>query len=76
MDMSLVSSGKYFRVLGFSESSEPMYRKRLLAMGLVPGARFFVKHLAPLGDPMNILVLGTSWMLRRKEAACLEVVPE
>lgn len=42
---------------------------RLLEMGLVPGETITVEHMAPLGDPMRLLVKGYRLSLRRKEAA-------
>lgn len=46
-------------------------RKRLLDMGVVRGAE--VVRLAPLGDPMEVLIKGYNLTLRREEAARIHV---
>ena len=51
----------------------PIYRQKLLAMGLLPGTTFKVNRLAPLGDPIEIWVRGYGLSLRKFEAAILEV---
>ena len=48
-------------------------RRRLLDMGLRQGVEVKVERVAPLGDPIEILVLGYHLSLRREEAASLEV---
>ncbi|MEN6404334.1 MAG: metal-dependent transcriptional regulator [Armatimonadia bacterium] len=49
-------------------------RRRLLDMGLRPGAEVKVERLAPLGDPMEVTVMEYHLTLRREEAAEIEVV--
>jgi ferrous iron transport protein A len=49
------------------------FRAKLLSMGLTPGARIHVKHVAPLGDPFQIETRGTLLSLRKQEARCIEV---
>ena len=51
-------------------------RNKLLVMGLVEGALVEVSHVAPLGDPMNIKLLGFQLSLRLSEAAHVFVVPQ
>ena len=48
-------------------------RQRLLEMGFVRGARLKVVKLAPLGDPMQLLIKGYQLSLRREESACILV---
>ncbi|MBK1716266.1 FeoA family protein [Thiocystis violacea] len=60
------------RVLGFL-SGGGAYRRKLLSMGLTPGATLEVVRVAPLGDPVEIRVRGTSVSLRRGEVAVLEM---
>lgn len=50
-------------------------RRRLLDMGLIPGARLFVEGVAPLGDPIAVRVKGFTLSLRQKEAAGVMVLP-
>lgn len=60
------------RVVGYASPSRP-YLRRLLAMGLVPGTEFTVVRRAPLGDPVEIEVLGFLLSLRADEAAGLTI---
>lgn len=50
-------------------------RKRLIDLGLTTGTTIFVKKMAPLGDPMEILVRGYLLTLRKAEARSIEVDP-
>jgi len=43
-------------------------KKRLLEMGVVAGARIKVERLAPLGDPIELLIMGYHLSLRHSEA--------
>lgn len=65
-------AGEQGRVRGF-QAGGGAYRRKLLAMGLTPGAALEVIRVAPLGDPVEIRVRGTAVSLRRDEAAVLEV---
>ena len=49
------------------------FRRRLLEMGLCPGATVRVVTIAPLGDPLQIEVRGGQWSMRRAEAAEIDV---
>ncbi|MEI6499828.1 MAG: metal-dependent transcriptional regulator [Armatimonadota bacterium] len=49
-------------------------RRRLLDMGLRPGAEIMVERLAPLGDPIEVRVMDYHLSLRKSEAASLRVV--
>lgn len=44
-------------------------RRRLLDMGVVPGAEIEVVRVAPLGDPVEYRLRGYRLSLRRSEAA-------
>ena len=48
-------------------------RQRLLDMGVTRGTELLVERLAPLGDPIEVLIKGYHLALRRAEAACIEV---
>ncbi len=48
-------------------------RRRILEMGVTPGTDICVQGIAPLGDPMEILVKGYHLSLRKGEAACILV---
>jgi Fe2+ transport system protein FeoA len=48
-------------------------RRRLLEMGFVRGAHLKVEKLAPMGDPMELVIKGYHLSLRREEGACIMV---
>lgn len=50
-------------------------RRRLFELGLVRGTELKVVRLAPLGDPMEIVVRGYHLSLRRSEARSILVEP-
>jgi ferrous iron transport protein A len=52
---------------------EKVTRRRLLDMGLVAGETVIVQGVAPLGDPINILVKSYSLALRKREACQIMV---
>lgn len=64
--------GERVKVQGFQEGGGA-YRRKLLSMGLTPGVELEVVRVAPLGDPVEVKVRGTSISLRRDEAAALRV---
>ena len=47
--------------------------RRLMEMGLVPGAPVCAVKAAPLGDPIEICVRGYNLALRRAEAESIRV---
>ena len=49
------------------------FRRRLLELGLLPGTCVTVKSVAPLGDPIELLVRGASLSIRKEEAATVSV---
>lgn len=51
----------------------PVYRQRLIAMGLIPGTAFTISRMAPLGDPIEIIVRGFALSLRKNEANILQL---
>lgn len=50
-------------------------RQRLLEMGFIRGAQLRVEKLAPLGDPMELVIKGYHLSLRREESSCILVQP-
>lgn len=67
-----MQAGDQGRVQGFEEGGRG-YRRQLLSMGLTPGVEFRVVRVAPLGDPVEVRVRGTSVSLRKAEAEALQV---
>lgn len=48
---------------------EGRVRRRLLDMGITPGAKVYLRKKAPLGDPMEITIRGYELTLRKVEAS-------
>jgi len=72
MHLRDMHKGDHGRIVGI-DPGEPCYRKKLLAMGLLPGTEFTVARVAPLGDPIEIAVRGYALSLRRDEAHILKI---
>lgn len=51
-----------------SIGGERGFRRRLMELGLVPGTVVELVRVAPLGDPVEVLVRGCSLSIRRAEA--------
>lgn len=51
-------------------------RLRLLDMGLIPGTKVKVQKIAPLGDPIQILIRGYDLTIRKEDAAMIDVEKE
>jgi Fe2+ transport system protein FeoA len=58
-----------------SVRGERAFRRRLLELGLLPGTRVELRRIAPLGDPMELVVRGTALSIRKADAARIEAVP-
>jgi Fe2+ transport system protein FeoA len=57
-----------------SVDGEGAVARRLMEMGVVPGAPVCVIKAAPLGDPIEVRVRGYHLALRRAEAQTITVV--
>ncbi|WP_456431683.1 FeoA family protein [Thermosulfuriphilus sp.] len=68
------SAGARLRVV--SIKGKGALKRRILDMGLVPGAILEVERVAPLGDPVAIKLRGYHLSLRREEAQCVLVEPQ
>ncbi len=63
--LSEVEVGKVVTIKHFE--NDDIFLK-LMEMGCVPGEKIIVAHIAPLGDPISIIVAGYSLSLRLNEA--------
>ncbi|MBK1722584.1 FeoA family protein [Thiocystis violacea] len=66
------AAGDSGQVAGF-EGGGGAYRRKLLSMGITPGVALEVVRVAPMGDPIEVRVRGTSVSLRRDEAAVIHM---
>jgi len=56
--------------------AEHSIRQRLQEMGITRGESLTVEKMAPLGDPMELLIRSYHLSLRRDEGACIIVEKE
>lgn len=57
----------------FQVQAKGPIRQRLLEMGFIRGAHLKLEKLAPLGDPMELVIKGYHLSLRREEGECIWV---
>jgi ferrous iron transport protein A len=50
-------------------------RRRIMDMGITRGTKVSVRKVAPLGDPIDLIVRGYHLSLRREDAKMIEVEP-
>lgn len=48
-------------------------KRRMMDMGLTKGTEITIRKVAPLGDPLEIIVRGYSLSIRKAEAKCIVV---
>lgn len=63
--------GKHALVSSIDEKNA--ITKRLMEMGIVPGASVEVVKTAPFGDPIEIRIQGYNLAMRRNEADAVKV---
>jgi ferrous iron transport protein A len=71
MQLSEVQPGQVVEVVAITGQSA--FRRRVMELGLVPGTRVELVRVAPLGDPVELLVRGASLSIRKAEARVIEV---
>ena len=71
MLLSQIQPGQVVQVVAVAGQSS--FRRRLMELGLVPGTRVELLRVAPLGDPVELLVRGASLSIRKAEASVIEV---
>ena len=52
---------------------EGAVKRRIMDMGLTRGTEVYVRKVAPLGDPIEVTVLGYELSLRKADAEMIEV---
>lgn len=72
MKFSELKMGQRARIEALA-SGHPVYRHKLVAMGLLPGTEFTVTRIAPFGDPIEISVRGFALSLRKAEANLIQI---
>ena len=72
MLLSDIQTGHVVQIVSIEGQSS--FRRRVMELGLVPGTRVELVRVAPLGDPVELLVRGASLSIRKAEASVIEVV--
>lgn len=72
--MSALEPGASARVAALE--GDAATRRRLLEMGFLRGERLVIHKVAPLGDPVELVIKGYHLSLRREEGACILVERE
>lgn len=70
-DLAKLPLGMDGRVV--SVSGDGPVARRLMEMGVVPGATVRLVKSAPFGDPLEVRVRGYKLALRKNEASAIEV---
>ena len=52
---------------------EGALRRRIMDMGITRGVEIYVRKVAPLGDPLEIMVRGYELSLRKADAEMVEI---
>jgi Fe2+ transport system protein FeoA len=73
-ELSLAALGVGARARVIAVKGNGAVARRLMEMGVVPGAPVRVIKAAPLGDPIEVRVRGYHLALRRAEAQSIMVV--
>lgn len=66
-----VKIGKTARVV--KVHGEGPIRRRIMDMGITKGVEIYVRKVAPLGDPLELMVRGYELSLRKEDAERIEV---
>ena len=66
MNLKELGIGKSGRVV--TVGGEKVLRRRLLDMGITPGTIVTLKKVAPMGDPVELLIRGYVLSLRMEDA--------
>ena len=73
MNLNELKTGQSGKIV--SVGGEGALRQHFLDMGVIPGIEVRVEQLAPMGDPMELLIQGYELTLRLSEAEKIEVEP-
>ncbi|MBQ2940142.1 MAG: ferrous iron transport protein A [Clostridia bacterium] len=67
-DVKIGKTAKVVKVHG-----EGPIRRRIMDMGITKGVEIYVRKVAPLGDPLELMVRGYELSLRKEDAERIEV---
>ncbi len=52
---------------------EGAIRRRIMDMGITKGVEIYIRKVAPLGDPIEVMVRGYELSLRKADADMIEI---
>lgn len=55
-------------------NGEGALRRRIMDMGITKGVDIYVRKVAPLGDPIEVMVRGYELSLRKADAEMIETI--
>ena len=67
-DLKVGGTAKVIKVHG-----EGAIRRRIMDMGITKGVSVYLRKVAPLGDPMELMVRGYELSLRKQDAEMVEI---
>lgn len=70
--LSDLKRGQKCVVLDFHNDNASL-RRHLLDMGITKGVKIEVKKIAPLGDPVDILLRGYELCIRKKDMTSIDI---
>ncbi|MBQ3151593.1 MAG: FeoA domain-containing protein [Clostridia bacterium] len=53
---------------------EGAVRRRIMDMGITKGVEIYVRKVAPLGDPIEVMVRGYELSIRKSDAEIIEIL--
>lgn len=71
MTLKDVKAGNTVRVKKLT--GEGPVKRRIMDMGITKGTEIFVRKLAPLGDPMELMIRGYELSVRKADAEMIIV---
>ena len=71
MTLKDVKPGKTVRITKIS--GEGAIKRRIMDMGITKNTEIFIRKVAPLGDPVEVMVRGYELSLRKADAEMVEV---
>lgn len=54
---------------------EGAIKRRIMDMGITKGVEIYIRKVAPLGDPVEVMVRDYELSIRKEDAAMVEVEP-
>ena len=72
MTLGQLKPGQEGIIVRINASAGPV-KRRLMDMGILAGEKVKVEKVAPMGDPLEVLIKGYHLSLRKKEAQGIDV---